>query len=278
MDLGLRILESSAGHHLTRFAGWAASKRLPRVFLAAAIRRYCRHYEIDMAEAVREEPEDYSTFIDFFTRELKPEARPMASDPDAWISPVDGRVSQAGHLDPGALIQAKGLTYTLEGLLGGPRWASGWDGGIYVNLYLSPADYHRIHAPADMAIHQAIHIPGNVLPVNDWSRTQVPGLYTGNERIILRASVRGQNMLLVLIAAVVVGKVRLQFDPLTTHDGTKLAAERYFPEPIVLKRGEEIGRFELGSTVILLLQPGLGSLDGATPGNPVRFGQKLGRL
>lgn len=277
MNLALKLLSTRFGNALSRAVGWAAAKKWPGPILRMAIRCYSKAYGVRLDEAASA-PESYVTFLEFFTRELRSGLRPLHPGPLSLVSPVDGRLAAAGPLLPEALIQAKRLTYRMGDLVGCDEWAATWTGGIYINLYLHPADYHRVHAPTDLRILESVHLPGRLLPVNDWSRGRVRDLYTTNERIVTRAEVAGGELLLVLVGATSVGRVRLTFDDLTTNDGSRVPRRRTYQPAVELRRGEELGRFELGSTVILLLPPGLCELGDLEAGSPVRVGECLGTL
>jgi phosphatidylserine decarboxylase len=278
MDLGLKLLGSRFGHQISRAVGWAANRRWPRPLLSRAIRLYSRVYGVKLEEAALA-PESFGTFVEFFTRELKPGSRTLDPDPAVLCSPADSTLLSVPCLRSDALVQAKGLSYSMAELVGSEEWAALWDGGSYLNFYLHPADYHRFHAPCEMRVLEAVHLPGRLLPVNDWSRRQVQGLFAGNERIVVRAAVAGGEMLVVLVAATSVGKVRVVFDEhLTTHNGAREPERRSYAEPVLLGRGDELGRFELGSTVIVLLQRGVAEVDEREPDRPIRLGERVGRL
>jgi phosphatidylserine decarboxylase len=273
MDLGLKLLGTRFGCVLSGLVGRAAAVRWPRPLLTQAIRIYSKFYGLRLEEAG-----EYGTFLEFFTRELRPGLRSIDPSAYALISPVDGRMSAAGPVDPEALVQAKGITYRMDRLVGDASWVGAFAGGTYLNLYLNPADYHRFHAPTDMQVIEALHVPGALLPVNEWSRSQVQGLYAGNERIVVRAEHRGRELLMVFVAATSVGRVRLVFDDLTTHNGARSTERRRYDPPHAIRRGQELGRFELGSTVILFFPPGWCRLAEIRVGERVTLGQRIGSL
>jgi phosphatidylserine decarboxylase len=277
MDFRLKLLETRVGGILTSAVGWAAARRWPQPLLRQAIRLYSKYYGVRLEDAAAG-ADGYTTFLEFFTRHLRPGLRPIDADPSTLVSPVDGRISACGPLVPDALLQAKGFKYRMEDLVASRAWADRWAGGVYLTFYLNPADYHRFHAPLDLEVLEAVHVPGRLLPVNEWSRQQVPDLYVGNERIVVRAAIPRGEALLVFVAATSVGRVRLVFDELTTHDGSRHRESRVYSAGPKFRRGEELGRFELGSTVILLVQPGLCTIDEHDLGQPVLLGQRIGRL
>ena len=277
MDLALQLLGTGFGGAFSSLVGWAAARRLPRPILRRVILWYSKFYGVNLAEAALP-PEGYSTFLEFFTRPLKPGLRPLDPDPSSLVSPADGALNIHFDLQPDSLLQAKEITYRMTDLIGNADWAERWRGGAYLNFYLNPADYHRFHAPADLEVLEAVHLPGRLYPVNSWSRSQVPALFAQNERVVLRARIAGGEVLFVAVAATSVGKVRFVFEAPTTHNGARSAEHRAYASPVRVARGDELGRFELGSTILLFTQPGLCRLDPRPEGARVRVGEKLGAL
>lgn len=237
-------------------------------------------YRIDLTDAERGAAGDYRSFNDFFTRALKRDARPLDADPRALVSPVDATVSQAGRLEANRLVQAelgaKRHTYTLEALFASAELAAPFIGGSYACLYLAPADYHRVHAPVAGRLTGAWFVPGALYSVNAATARRIPGLYALNERIVLRFATRAGPLGLVMVGALNVGSMSLKDLGEIPGGG----AARTLPAPERdYARGEELGRFNLGSTVILIVPPGGATLDaGLRPGVRLQMGGRLGRL
>jgi phosphatidylserine decarboxylase len=262
---------------LSRLAGWLGDRRLPPAILAPLIRAYARLFGADLGEAALP-PEAYPTFGAFFTRRLRDGARPIAAGPGVVVAPADARLGAIGRLPAdGRLEQIKGKTYTIEALLGSPEDAAAFREGVHATLYLSPGMYHRVHAPIDGRVTGWRYVPGRLFPVNATGVRAVPGLYTRNERVVvlLDADPHGR-VALVLVGAANVGRVSLAFTDLVTHAGAPPG--RFVPrEPIAVRRGDEVGTFNLGSTVVLLVaDPALAPADAAA-GGLVRMGEALWR-
>ncbi len=262
---------------LPRLAGWLADVRWPGAPLGAFIRLYIRVFGIDMTQFVVA-PQGWPTFNAFFTREVRPGARPVAPAADALVSPVDGRVIEAGAIRAGRLLQAKGIDYSLADLLGGdPAWRT-YDGGAYVTLYLHPRDYHRIHTPCAGEVVRFRTVPGDLWTVSPAGVRQVPGLFARNERWITFLRTAFGEVAVVKVGATIVGRIRVVYHSGQSHrrHGAPQAETLALPYP--LAAGAELGRFELGSTVILLTRPGEAVLDPLRPGDAVKMGQRIGRV
>jgi phosphatidylserine decarboxylase len=270
-------------HLLSQLMHGLARSRLPPV-KHALIRSFAGRYRPDLAEAVQPDPARYPSFNAFFTRALHPAARPLDLHPATLVSPVDGTVSQLGPLEDGQLVQAKGLSYTLEALLASPAWAPRFAQGSFITLYLAPRDYHRIHMPLAGTLRAAWYVPGKLFSVNAMTAARVPGLFARNERVccVFEAAAPGTpqgTFALVLVGALLVGSISTVWhDEITPRSPRKpvqlpLTADR---APLTLPKGVEMGRFNMGSTVILLLSPALAEwLPTLAPGSPVRMGQML---
>ncbi|SFM35918.1 phosphatidylserine decarboxylase [Ectothiorhodospira mobilis] len=243
-------------------------------------RWFIRHYGLDMDEAVHADPAAYPSFNALFTRALRPGARPLDPRPDALLSPADARVSQLGRIRAGRLLQAKGHDYTATALLGGEDRAAPFQDGDFITLYLSPRDYHRVHMPASGSLRETAHIPGRLFSVAPFTTRAIPGLFTRNERLVCLFDTPHGPLALVLVGAINVGSIE------TVWGGETGSRARGAPrvkdhhaDPVALERGEEMGRFNLGSTVILLLPRGRVRWDPAlAPDQTVRVGQGLGTL
>ena len=244
-------LLSRGMHFLARLHGGALSH--------AAIRGIVRSYGVDLSEAERENASDYSSFNDFFTRTLKPSARPLDAAPDAIVSPVDGTVSQAGSIVDGSIFQAKGRDYTTAELLGDESLAAEFDDGEFATIYLSPRDYHRIHMPCDGSLQRMIHVPGRLFSVNPLTTRCVPRLFARNERVVTIFETPFGRMAQVMVGAIFVSSIETVWaGEVTPPAGQYLREWRYGPQEktgeVHLAKGDEMGRFNMGSTVILLFQ------------------------
>lgn len=269
----LRFLPKNA---LSRLVGRITRLEGGKTAHQLAIRAFCKQYDVAVEEA--ELPlEAYATFGDFFTRRLKPGARPIVEGEDVPVSPVDAAVSCAGIATEGKLIQAKGKDYTLEKLLGSVAEAARFSGGAYATLYLSPRDYHRIHAPLGGHIVGYSHLPGTLWPVNRPSVRSVPELFAVNERLITYLDTPVGEVAVVAVGATCVGRIRALYDDVVTNE-KKPARHHRYETPIPVQKGDEIAVFEMGSTVILVFEPGRVDLDPRlVPGAVVRVGERIGR-
>jgi phosphatidylserine decarboxylase len=261
---------------LSRVAGWLTDRRLPPALLVPVIRAYSRVYGVDLSEAA-EPPEAFPTFGAFFTRRLRDGARPVDTAEDTVVAPCDSRLSGLGPVEDGRLAQIKGRTYTLEALLGSSRDASTFRSGLSATLYLSPGMYHRVHSPVDGRVLGWRYLPGRLFPVNAPAVRSVPGLFTRNERVAVFLEGDGLGPIaVVLVGAANVGRITLTFSDLVTNAGAP-AGWREPAELLSVRRGEEIGAFNLGSTVVLLAaDPALVSVGGQA-GALVRMGEALWR-
>ncbi len=262
---------------LSALAGRFASAPLGGV-TTAAIRRFVARYGVDMSEAAEPDISRYATFNDFFTRALKPGARPLA-DAD-FVCPVDGSISQFGAIEGDRILQAKAHDYTTTALVGGDATlARAFDGGSFATLYLSPRDYHRVHMPCDGRLVRMIHVPGALFSVNPATARGVPGLFASNERIVcVFESVRGP-FVLALVGATIVGSMATAWHGVVNPPRPGQVREwRYADGEVVLRRGDEMGRFQLGSTVVLLFPaPRLVFEAGWSPERAVRMGEAMAR-
>lgn len=236
---------------LTALAGKLASARAGAL-TTAAIGWFVRHYGVDMSEAAAPDIASYPSFNDFFTRALKPGARvPAAAD---LICPVDGAISQFGPLDRDRLLQAKGHHYTTTALVGGDAsLAAQFEHGSYATLYLSPRDYHRIHMPCRGRLRQMIHVPGDLFSVNPGTALAVPGLFARNERVVCVFEGPRGPWVLVLVGATIVGSMATVWHGVVTPPRSGQVRQWFYGDrEIVLEQGAEMGRFLLGSTVVML--------------------------
>jgi phosphatidylserine decarboxylase len=263
---------------LSRGIGWAASRRVPRPLRGALYGGFARAVGADLSALDRPMAE-FERFDDFFTRPLRQGARPIADGDGVVVSPVDGVVSEAGMADGGRLIQCKGRDYTVAGLLADTVEARAFEGGAYATIYLSPRDYHRIHSPVDGKVTGYRHIPGAFFPVNPLSVRNVAGLFSINERLVTYLDSDVGRVAVVAVAATGVGHITASYDrEVRTHRGGAAGrhgwAQRY-AAPRPLARGAELGMFHLGSTVILLFEPGRVRLAAARE-QVLKVGERIG--
>jgi phosphatidylserine decarboxylase len=251
------------------------------------IKSFLRGFKVNMSEASQPNPLQYPSFNAFFTRSLRAGARPIDIDPGMLVSPVDGTVSQIGRLDGSKLLQAKGHDYTLEALLGGdPEWAESFKGGAFATLYLAPYNYHRIHMPLAGTLRAAWFVPGKLFSVNAVTAAAVPGLFAKNERVVcvFDCVVNNQprSFAMVLVGALFVGSIATIWHgdvaPRSPHERVDLPLDPS-RSPLKLNKGAEMGRFNMGSTVILVLPPDmLDWMPKFASGTRVEVGQMLARL
>lgn len=246
-----------------------------------AIGLFVRLFRVDLGEAAEPNLRNYASFNDFFTRALRDDARPLLAEQDRLLSPVDGAVSQAGAIDGERIIQAKGRRYTLGELLGGDDLLTQtFRNGLFVTLYLSPRDYHRIHMPLDGRLRRMIHVPGRLFSVNPTTAAGVPRLFARNERLICAFDTAIGPVAVILIGAIFVGSLETVWaGRITPPRGRSLHATNYGDDGPALARGTELGRFNMGSTVILLLPEGVARWSPELiPEAVVRCRAEIGRI
>lgn len=238
---------------LTALAGKAASAR-GGATTTAFIRWFVNRYQVNMAEAANPDITAYPTFNEFFTRPLKEGARPMATAP--WVCPVDGAISQFGAIDKDQIFQAKGHNYSTTALVGGDATlARQFDNGAFATLYLSPRDYHRIHMPCTGELRRMIYVPGDLFSVNPTTARGVPGLFARNERVVCVFETEAGPMVLTLVGATIVGSMATVWHGLVNPPRAPQICEwTYESGQVRLAQGAEMGRFLLGSTVVMLFQ------------------------
>jgi phosphatidylserine decarboxylase len=267
-------------HLLSGVVHWLARLELSWV-KNALIDNFLVNYRPDLSEAEESDPRKYASFNAFFTRSLRPGARTVDSSPTALVSPVDGTVSQIGRADGSSLVQAKGLTYTLESLLdeAAPAWAPVFRGGAYATIYLAPHNYHRIHMPLAGTLQAAWYVPGQLFSVNATTAAQVPALFARNERVACVFADGTLSFALVLVGALFVGSMSTVWHGDITPRSPRVRGDLaldFVRAPLRLEKGAEMGRFNMGSTVILLLPPGRTEWQGElAPGSAIRMGQAL---
>lgn len=241
------------------------------------MRWFIRAYGADMDEAAETDPAAYPSFNAFFTRALRPGVRPIGGDEGTPVSPVDGRVSQAGRIEAGRLYQAKGIDYGLVDLLGGdPRDAAPFMDGAFATLYLAPGDYHRIHMPLTGQLRRMCHVPGRLWSVAPWTVRSLPGLFARNERVVALFDTDQGPLGLVLVGAINVAAIETVWAGLVTPPrGRSVIHTDYGDNGPRISRGSEMGRFNMGSTVIVLTPPGVPLDKVPAPGERVRVGMEL---
>lgn len=264
---------------LSRALGKIARIEAPAPVLRAALRMYCRAYRVDISEFVVPDA-GFPTFDAFFTRRLKPGTRPLDVDPQALLSPSDGLIADLGPVDEGCTLRVKGRPYTVGELLGDERAASVYAGGSFAVVYLSPRDYHRVHAPVAGGVRSLRHVPGTLFPVNEIGLAHVPRLFARNERVVVEQhSALHGAVATVMVGAIGVGRITLAFDDELVTNSARRFAERVWGEREApkLDRGAELGAFHLGSTVILFTSPAAGLSFVRRAGETVRYGEALMR-
>ncbi len=243
------------------------------------IRSFVSHFRPDMSEAQQSDPLSFATFNDFFTRALKPAARPIAAEPRALLCPVDGTVSQLGRIDGSYLLQAKGHAYTLEALLDDADWAATFRGGSFATVYLAPYDYHRIHMPLAGTLRAAWYVPGALFSVNATTAASVPGLFARNERVVCVFASGTLTFALVLVGALFVGSMSTVWHGEVTPRRPRQRTPLAVPPAAQLPAGAELARFNMGSTVILLMPPAACQWRASIgSGSTVRVGEMLAQL
>jgi phosphatidylserine decarboxylase len=274
----LRLLPKNA---LSRLAGRFVSIRWPRPLQRLQIHAFARAFGVDLDE-VKDPIDSFACLQDFFVRELVDGARPLPQDPMIFVSPCDGAWGESGRVEKGMLLQVKGRPYALASLIGGEGRARTYEGGWFATIYLSPKDYHRFHSPCDARVSRLRYLPGNLWPVNRAGVEGVDSLFAENERICAFFDLVGaggeESLCIVAVGATMVGKVKVDFDALTTNVPGAVECERDLrDQEIALARGQQWGRFEFGSTLVLVGRPGSFELEPRPSGTPVRLGEAIGR-
>lgn len=234
-------------------AGWLTTK---------AIEKFIKAYDINMSEAKLKNANDFKTFNDFFTRELEEGARQIDNNKNTLCYPVDGAISQQGDIEKGQLIQAKGFNYSLTSLLGGNEDdAAPFENGKFSCIYLAPKDYHRIHMPMDATLRKMIYVPGELFSVNPLTAQNVPNLFARNERVVAIFDTEHGSLAMVLVGATIVASIETVWAGTITPPAGKNIFTWHYPlsgsESVQLKKGDEMGRFKLGSTVVSTFSPNM---------------------
>ncbi len=268
-------------HALSRMAGWVANSSWP-VLRDPFIQWFVKRYQVNMAEACCSDPLQYRTFNEFFTRALKNDARPIAAGDDVIVCPADGAISQLGPVTQDRVLQAKGRSFSLTALLGGdPALAEQFQEGSFMTVYLSPRDYHRVHMPLAGTLTRMIHVPGKLFSVNQLTSENVDSLFARNERVVCCFDTDQGPMALVLVGAMIVASVDTVWAGQVCPGRTQSIDVDYRDHvpPIQIGKGDEMGRFKLGSTVIAVFGPGMARLAAElSAGDAVWMGQRIGTL
>ncbi|MBV7534274.1 archaetidylserine decarboxylase [Duganella sp. sic0402] len=263
---------------LTNFAGRVAGAK-GGSYTTRLIRWFVGRYNVNMDEALDPNIANYKTFNEFFTRALRPDARPLADA--AYVCPVDGRISQFGDIEDDQIFQAKGHKFSTTALVGGDaQLAAQFQHGSFANLYLSPRDYHRIHMPIDGKLTRMIYVPGELFSVNPVTARGIPGLFARNERVVCVFDTAHGPFVMTLVGATIVGSMATVWHGVVNPPRLPQVTEwQYGDQNIVLKKGDELGRFLLGSTVVMLFQKDVLKFNQAwQPAAPVQLGEQMAQL
>ncbi len=265
-------------HLLSRLVGKLAAAEAGFV-TQSLIKLFIKAYDINMEEALYEEPSAYKTFNAFFTRPLKEGIRPIVNDADMLCQPVDGAVSQFGDIVGEKIFQAKGHNYSLTTLLGGkPELAECFKGGKFVTIYLAPSDYHRIHMPIKGTLTDTLHVPGDLFSVNPLTVANVPGLFARNERVVALFDTEVGKVAMVLVGATIVASIETVWaGNITPPAGKYVQHWQHKDDNIELDKGKEMGRFKLGSTVVLCFEPNKIEFNDLSAGDITRLGESLAK-
>lgn len=268
-----------APHHLISRIVFTIT-RLRGPFVQPLIKWFIRKFDVDMSEALYENTGVYETFNEFFIRDLKDGARPIVSGANTLASPADGTVSEAGKIADGQIIQAKEHHYTVRQLLGGDETVSKlFDNGRFATIYLAPYNYHRLHMPTDARLYKIIHVPGRLYSVAPWTVETIPHIFAKNERVVCLFSTRAGPMAMVLVGAINVAAIETVWSGLITPPkGKKVSEFDYSHTTKQIEKGAEMGRFNMGSTVILLTTDRVNWLQKLRPGNQVKMGELIGHF
>lgn len=264
---------NQSGNKVSRFSGWLANCYLPLLIRVSVLKAFVALFGIQLQEAEKT-LETYPSINAFFTRALNPQCRPLCAESNALLCPVDGRVQEFGTLSKNTLVQAKGVDYTLEQLIP-TTIASQFVDGHFITYYLAPYDCHRIFSPVSGEITGVCHVPGLLYPVREPCISQVPGLYTQNERVITYIQTSKGKVAVVKVGALNVGHISTPFDPSIRSNLPHLQRlEKEYPQPIPIQKGEWLGTFHLGSTVVLIFEKDMIIPDWHY--GSVQYGQKIG--
>ncbi len=269
-------------HLISRLVGKLAAAEAGGL-TTALIKLFVKQYNVNMSEAERENPADYSSFNEFFTRALKSDARIICPNAQDVAMPVDGAVSQLGDIRHDNIFQAKGHDYSLTTLLGGkPELATAFKNGKFATVYLSPKDYHRIHMPIDGQLTDMVYVPGDLFSVSPLTAERVPGLFARNERVVAIFSTPKGKMAMVLVGATIVASIETVWAGTVSPPVGKNVVHWQYPsegeESVFLKKGDELGRFKLGSTIVACFEPNMVEFADYNAGDETRLGDVFATL
>lgn len=276
------LIQTLLPHHFLSSLMFKVTRIKVSWFKNFFIGKFITIYNVDMSQAQNENFTSYESFNAFFTRPLKPTARPLAEGANTILSPVDGTVSEVGRIQNDQVFQAKGKNFSLEKLVGGsPERAQFYRNGYFATLYLSPRDYHRIHMPISGRIREMVHVPGRLFSVSPSTARSVNGLFARNERVVAGFSTDAGPMAMIMVGAIFVSSMETVWaGTITPPRGNNLRQWSYDTQkPIHLDRADEMGRFNMGSTVILLFsENSIQWNDDLKCGKKIQFGEKLGEI
>lgn len=260
-------------HALSRFVGKLANAKLGAL-TRFGIKQFIAHYHVNMNEAKISDYRQFASFNDFFTRELKPSARPITSEKNNMVSPADGCISEIGQIEKDQLLQAKGVYYSVRDLCGyDDALSEKFQNGSFLTVYLSPKDYHRFHMPIEGMLKKMIYVPGKLFSVNQSSVKNVPGLFARNERVICEFETAVGTVAFIAVGAMIVGSISMNWHGVVVPQKKRcIQTWDYSDQKIILKPGDEMGYFRLGSTVIILCE------QNKIVWNPLLCAEKLLRL
>lgn len=266
-------------HLLSRLVGKLAEAEMGSV-TTFFVKAFIKQYNVDMSEALHEEPEHYRSFNKFFTRPLKPEARTIDENDDVLIHAVDGTVSQFGDIHSDSIFQAKGHDFSLTTLLGGkPDVAAPFKNGKFATIYLAPRDYHRIHMPVEGTLTDMLYVPGELFSVNPLTAQNIPGLFARNERVVALFDTPVGKMAMVLVGATIVASIETVWAGTVTPPAGKnvqhWSYEKDSEAAVFLEKGAELGRFKLGSTIVVCFEKDMINFEDLAPGMVTRLGEPM---
>ncbi len=269
-------------HLLSRIIGFFAECSVSWI-KKPLIERFIKRYQVDMSIAANPDPESYRHFNDFFTRPLAEGQRPISSELSSISCPADGCISQLGKIEHGRIFQAKGQEYSLQELVGGDKaHADKFQNGHFATVYLSPKDYHRVHMPLAGTLETMVHVPGDLFSVNETTAENVPRLFSRNERVVCLFSTKAGPMAVILVGAMVVASIETTWAGLVTPIKKQVRTWDYNADnstPILFEKGDEMGRFKLGSTAIVLFGEGVADwAEELKAQSPVLMGQSMGKI
>jgi phosphatidylserine decarboxylase len=273
-----QVLKMLPRKHMSRSLGKIADQRVPSPMLQLVINAYVRAYGVDLREAVVP-ARGFASFDEFFTRALHPASRPIDQRDGVLVSPCDGVVEACGYVTRSSYLTVKGQEYHVADLLGSPEEAMPFEGGRFALVYLSPRDYHRVHAPVSGQVTHVRHVPGTLFPVNEIGTKNIPKVFARNERVVVhQQSAQHGQVVTVLVGAVGVGRISLPFDSsVVTNQGgrSRQGIKEYGDHGPYLRKGDELGVFHLGSTVLVFTTPHAGLTWGCSDGAAIKMGQPL---